>query len=244
MSPDISNRPISDAEREKLKEFLKRIPTSSKRFGMAVANALVMWAVSILIFVMSWKLLAWLIRALLHRDFGWNSPVAFWLLCLALPVCLLLAIVSTVRWIKRWRDTRPLLLADLEGGRVLEELYQFTEAKRFQEQEHGGLMYFLRTVDDSILVLYDHESQDLGVRDENPLASAFQPRAQLTVVRAPHSAYVIEKNFSGDVIDAGEPFDLLAPPKHWPQQDSLLDLRWDELETKFSSSWKPSRRMG
>lgn len=243
MSPEIFDRAMSDSEREILEGFLRRSPTRAKRSRRAIENAFVMWAASTLLFILCWKFLAWLTQILIHYDFGWSSPAAFWFLLLGLPACLMFAIGSTANWIKRWRDPRPLLQADMDGGRVREERFRFTEAKRFQEQEHGGLMYFLRTVDDKILVLFDHESQDLGLRGESPLTSKFQPRTQLLMVRAPNTTYVISQIFSGDIVDAGEPLELLAPPKKWPAQNSLLNMPWDQLEANFSSTEKRSLRL-
>ena len=42
-------------------------------------------------------------------------------------------------------------------SRVHEERYVFSEAKRFQEPEHGGLIYFLRSNENEV----DRQSSDL-----------------------------------------------------------------------------------
>jgi hypothetical protein len=228
-------RSMSNSERDYLEGFLKRAPTGTRRLKEGVENALVLWAVFLLVFVLAWALLAWVGSALFHFDFGWQSPVAIWVLAFGVPACAFLSFVSTVRWIKSWRDPRPMLRADLDGGLVIEEHYQFNAAKRFQEQEHGGLIYFLRTTDDKVLVLFDSESTILRKSEEDPLKSSFKPCTELVMVRAPNTGYVITKAFSGSPLDAGDPLDLLIPPKQWPKSDTWCDIPWGKLDGRLSN---------
>jgi len=137
--------------------------------------------------------------------------------------------VSSARWVKHWRD-REDYRADLQGGQVVEESYEFTAAKRFQEPEHGGLMYFLRTTDDKVFVLFDYESQDFGAQGEDPLKSKFQPCTELLVARTPKTGVVLNQRFSGALLDAGDPYELSIPPQSWPESETYCKFRWDELE--------------
>jgi hypothetical protein len=125
------------------------------------------------------------------------------------------------------------LVADISGAQVAEEHYVLTAAKRFQEPEHGGLIYFLRTAEDKVLTLYDHESQDLGVQGGEPLKSSFRPKTELVMVRAPQTALVIDKAFSGEVLEAGDPIVLVVPPNEWPETESYCDIPWTELEARL-----------
>ena len=168
------------------------------------------------------------------RDVGLQSPYALWIFVLGVPACAAYALVSTVLSMRRRRDLRPALRADLETGDVIEESYRFTDARRFQEPEHGGLIYFLHTDDDRVFVLYDTESQDLGARGGNPLTSRFEPKSELRVVRTPSSAIVLGKSFSGEVLDAGEPLELGLPPKEWPASEAYYDVPWAELDAKLA----------
>lgn len=84
-----------------------------------------------------------------------------------------------------------------------------------------------------MLVLFDYESQDLGVQGEDPEGSSFKPSKRLTMVRAPLSQLVIGKSFSGDVLDASEIIDLTADK--WPEDDDFCDIPWAELETRLSA---------
>jgi hypothetical protein len=137
---------------------------------------------------------------------------------------------------KKWRDLRPALGADLESGEVEEEHYEFTAAKRFQESEHGGMMYFLRTVDDKVFVLFDYESQGLGAEGQEPLASEFQPREKFELVRAPHSGIVLEQNFSGTPLEIGAPIELAVGPSKWPEWECYCEVKWEELDERFGRS--------
>jgi hypothetical protein len=145
-----------------------------------------------------------------------------------------MAIRSTVRWVKTLPDNRSELAADLAKGAVSDETYRVVGAKRFQEPEHGGLIYFLRTEDDRVLALYDHESQDLSVRGEDPQQSSFRPRAELTLTRAPATRFVLDKRFNGQPIETPPPIELSAPPHEWPENEAFCDVPWDDLERRLA----------
>ena len=235
-------RPMSSPEREYLDGLLRAAPTRAKRWRTGAANALVLLAASLLLFAAAWWVAAWLARSLLGWEIGLRSPAGFWIAAAGVLASTLGAFTSTARWLRGWRDPRPALQADLEEGRVLDELYRFTEAKRFQEPEHGGLFYCLRTADDRVLVLYDAESQDREAQGEDPLGSTFKPCAELRMVRAPKTGYVISRQFSGAPLDAGEPFELTLPPKRWPESDAYCDIPWHELEKGLSRGRRASTK--
>ncbi|HWY26236.1 MAG TPA: hypothetical protein VNX47_15030 [Nevskia sp.] len=225
---------MSPGEREFLENSLKRAPGLAKRWTSGFGNALVLWAGSLLLLVLTWKLVAWLIRLASGFDFGPKSPFAIWFVIVVAPLCAIFAVISSLRWVRRWSDPRPQLRADLDRGQVLEEHYRFTAVKRFQEQEHGGLMYFFLTDDDKVFVRFDHESQDLGVQDKDPLSSTFQARSELLLIRAPNTRYIINEQVSGDLFDASAPLDLTEAPQRWPEQEAYCDIPWNELETRLS----------
>lgn len=231
-------RPMSETERESVRENLKRAPNTYTRWKRGAENALVLWAVTTLMFVFAWKFIAWLAHKTFQVEIGWHTAGAIWIVVLGTLGCALYSIISSVRWVKKWPDARKDYQADLEGGQVIEETYKFTAAKRFQEPEHGGLFYFLRTTDDKVFVLLDYESQNLGVQDENPLNSKFQPKTELLIIRAPKSDIVIDRRMSGDVLDAGEPHALSVGPKSWPEDEAYCKIPWEELEKRLSRKSK------
>jgi hypothetical protein len=224
---------MTAAERECLQRMLRDAPTKLHRWKEGAENALVLWAASMLALVLAWLTLAWLARKLFQFDMGSRSPAALWVIGIGVALCALGAFVSSVRWIRGWSDHRPLLQDDLAGGRVIEERFVFTAVKRSQEPEHGGLMYFLRSDDGHVLTLFDHESQDLGAGGKDPLTSKFEPRTELTLVRAPHAGFVVEQCFSGNALDAGPPLDLAVEPHQWPEPETYCNIPWDELEARL-----------
>ena len=238
MTNHITKRPMSESEREFLNQVLKSSKGGVARWVRGGENALVTWAGLTLLFVLASLLISWAIRAILHIQIGLDSIAGLWVITLGTLACATYAVVSSVRWVKAWQDMRPEIRADLEGGQVLEESYQFTAAKRFQEPEHGGLFYFLRTTDDKVMVIYDQESQDLGVQGEDPLKSSFQPCTELRIIRAPRTQYVIGKQFSGAALDAGAPRELTLAPESWPESETFCKIRWDDLEGRLSRKGK------
>jgi hypothetical protein len=233
MSVRKTKRPMSEPEKEFLRDILKNAKTGARRWKIASVNAVLYYALSVLAFVVVWKVIAWVARATLNIEIGWHSPSAVWIAALGAVVCVPPAIISSVRWLKSQSDIRPDLRADLEKGLVIEEDYEFTATKRFQESEHCGLIYFLRTTDDKVLVLYDHESQELGAQGKNPLNSKFEPRKDLLIVRAPKTGFVISRQFSGAVLDTGEPLEISVEPQAWPEPETYYKYRWDELEKRL-----------
>jgi hypothetical protein len=230
---NVTERAFTADERRQLEEIARAIPGRNGRFRRGAVNALVLFAASTLGLVIVWGLVAWVVNKLAGVEFGFDTAVAPWVFGIGIPLAAIGAIVSSVRWLRGWENPTDDIRQELATGTVLEEHHVFTEARRFQEPEHGGLIYFLRTADDRAFVVYDGESQDLGVGDGDPLASPFKPHANLRVVRTPRSRMVLDKTFSGPVLDAGAPLDLAADPKDWPEQDEYCAFGWGELEARL-----------
>jgi hypothetical protein len=241
MPSQVVQRVATSAELAFLEKTLRDATTNVRRWKQGGENALVLWAVSLLGLVVIWLAFAWVVRKLFFFDVGLHSAAAVWVLGIGTPICAVYAGISSTRWVRSWKDYRPLLQADIAAGQVTEEHYGFTSAKRFQEPEHGGLIYFLRTTEDKVLTLFDHESQDLGAQGGDPLKSSFVPRSELVMVRAPKTGLVIDKTFAGALLEAGEPVELSVGPKHWPESESCVNIAWSELESRLGSG--PSKAL-
>lgn len=235
MPSRVIQRVATSAELAFLKRTLRDAPTNARRWKQGAENALVLWAVSLLGLVVTWLASAWVVCKLFSVDFGFHSPAAVWVLGIGTPICAFYAGMSSTRWIRSWKDYRPLLQADIAARQVIEEHYSLTSAKRFQEPEHGGLIYFFRTAEDKVLTLFDHESQDLGVQGGNPLESSFAPRSELVMVRAPKTGFVIDKAFAGARLEAGEPVEISVGPEQWPESECYVSIPWPELELRLGA---------
>lgn len=235
MHSHVVQRRATEAEQASLKKILANAATTGHRWKRGIENALVLWAVSLLGLVVIWLAFAWLGRKLFEVEFGLHSFAMIWLLGVATPLCAVYAAVSSVRWIKAWPDYRPQLRADIEEARVSEEHYVFTEAVRFQDPEHGGLIYFFHTTEDKVLTLFDHESQDLGTQEGDPLRSSFMPQSRLVMVRAPRTALVISKAFSGETLEVSDPIELAVAPEDWPESESYCNIPWTKLKARLGS---------
>lgn len=233
MPSQVIQRQTTDSEQASLAEMLSGAPTTGRRWKDALENTLVMWAVSLLGIVAIWLAFAWVGRKFFGAEFGLQSSAAIWILGISTPLCAIYAAVSTALWIKGLTDYRPLLRADIQLGQVSEEHYVFTQALRFQEPEHGWLIYFLRTVEDKVLVLDDRESRDLWVQEREPAMSSFRPQEKLVLIRAPRTGSVISRTFSGKALEVGDPIELACPPEEWPQSESYCNIPWDELKARL-----------
>jgi len=229
MPTAVRERIMSAEERQDLRDRLDRLPSVFTELRLYAGMWLGLWGVATGLLIGAWLIVAWIVRVAI----GLEIWVGHW----AIPA----AAISTAFYVAfaAWRSAgdqrkfRHSLLADLAGNTVVEEHYDFTDALRMQEREHGGLMYFLRGTDGAVLVLYDVESQDIGVQGENPLTSSFRPQRTLCMVRAPVTGLIIGKAFSGEPLDAGEPLDLLAPPAKWPEDERVCGVAWEKLKAVY-----------
>lgn len=134
---------------------------------------------------------------------------------------------------RSWEDSRQPLRDDLRSGIVTEEHLTVVEAKLLQDPEHGGFVYFLRTDDERVYVIYDRESLELAMVEEDPAGSTFEPRSQLTIVKAPKSQFTINNSFSGGDIDIYGPTEMTAPPTKWPENEAFSPIPWDQIEKEL-----------
>lgn len=231
-------RAASRDELTLLREWFASAPTTASRWKQGAQNALVLWAASLLGFVVVWLCAAWLARRLAGIDYGLHSAAAPWLLGIATTLCTVYAVGSSVLWLKRWKDYRPSLAADIARAQVIEEHYAFDAVRRFQEPEHGGLIYFLRATDGRVLTLDDDLGRDIGLRGGDSLTSGGTPMSKLVIIRAPETGWVISKTFSGEPLELPAPVELNAAPQQWPETEAYCDIPWSQLENVLGPTTK------
>ena len=212
-----------------LGDLLGAQPTTARRWKLAAGNAIVLWAASLLGIVILWLAMAWLAQQVWEVRWGLNSPAMSWLLLMATPLCAVFAIVSSIRWIRALPDHRASLQRDIALAEVLEEQHVFVEVMRFEEPEHGGLLYCFHSDDDRVFADFDLERQDLGEDRDAAAASSYRPRASLVTLRGPESGFVLAKALSGPELPVDEPIPLALDPQHWPESETYLDIPWDQL---------------
>ena len=223
----------TESERAYLEKRLSNLPTGRRRVKEAVENFFVTFTALTLLGVLAWGGLAWLTGKLADVEVGWTSDYAIPVVLFLLAASALYGIYSTASWMRSWPDHRQAVRDDLNAGLVTEERLTVLEAKVLQEPEHGGLIYLLRSGDGRVFVLYDHESLDLAMNDEDPMGSRFDPQSIVTIVRAPQSGFMIESSFSGDDIDIQGPIEMTATPGKWPQDEKFFSLAWEQIETEL-----------
>jgi hypothetical protein len=236
MTTIFSQRPATPDELESLEKLIAQAPTSVKRLKRGAGNAIVLWAASLLAVVVVWLVLGWMAGKALNLSIGLHSSATVWLVSFATPLCAVFAVLSSIKWGRGWPDYGPQLREDLTQARVTEERYVFAEAKRFQEPEHGGLIYFLRSTENEVFTTYDYESQTLGVDDNEPLQSSYRPQSNMLIVRAPKSGFVLSSKSSGTELSVGTPVELTAGPKEWPEADKVCHIPWEHLEQRLGST--------
>jgi hypothetical protein len=71
---------------------------------------------TLLAFSVAWQTVASVAMKITHVSFGWKSPLAVPILALGAALCGGYAALSTLRWMRQWRDARPLVLRDFSFG--------------------------------------------------------------------------------------------------------------------------------
>jgi len=225
-------RAMTAAERTALERMIEEMGTGfrSQMLPSLVFLAAMMTALT----YVGWLLVGWLLRKAF--DAAWTESLDPWVLAVAAAGSAAFAAVIALRGFRRARALGPKLRRDLQAGVVEEEHFRIVEARRFQEPEHGGLIYFLRGEDERTLVLYDEESQELGAADKDPLRSRFRVRSELAIVKAPQARITLDKRFSGRPLDVGAPCALNLAPTKWPEDESVCPIPWRDLEQHLAGS--------
>jgi hypothetical protein len=219
-------RAMTTAERKSLERTLAEI---GQGFWSQILPSLAFFAaITAALAYVVWSLLGWALRKTL--DATWTEGLDPWVVAIVVAGTLAYFAAFALRGARRARALAPKLRRDLEDGVVDEKHFRFVEARRFQEPEHGGLVYFLLGADGKTLVLYDEESQELGVQGKDPLRSRFRVCAELALVKAPQAGITLDRRFSGAPLDVGAPGALNLPPQKWPEDESLCEVAWAELE--------------
>lgn len=226
-------RKISEEELSYLQEIQRARP---HKWSQGFENFIVLLAASLLLYVIIWIITGWITNLIFDLECGYKSTYAVPIVLFGIVICVIYSAISTFNWLKTFGKDNVLFDQDLLNGMVVEESYEFKEAVRFQEQEHGGLVYFLRENGEEAFVVYDDESANLDANDEDPLDSSFTPKENLFLVRLPKSQFPFNKQFYGNDLEIIGDYDLLVDPGFWPEDDGICKVKWDDLEEYFQNS--------
>lgn len=221
-------------ERQFLQEVLEKLPDKNTRCREAVENAIVMFFAILLGLLLVWLFISWVVNAVFATNIGFKSDFVLPVVGMLMLVSFIFSVKSTLKWMKSWVNLKPKIVEDLKSNQTQEQNLTIIDAKRFEEPEHGGLIYFLKVKGklDSY-VIYDNESQNLGAQGKEPFDSKFRVKRHLKIVTAPISQWIIESRFSGQEITIDETAEIWIHPKNWAEPDSWCNIPWDELERHF-----------
>jgi hypothetical protein len=228
----VITRQMTPEEANKLKGTLPRLHKFfDKEMILSLLGA---WITFVLIFTLLWVVVAWFGHAFFDAHFGWNSRWKDAILSVGVLLGGLLVAYAILHqlWFQHRRG--DAIRRDIAKGVVNEMRMRIVEAKRFEEPEHGGLLYFLHTSDKKVFTMFDYESQDLGVQGLDPLTRPFCPCNDFVIVQAPESRSVLSSNFTGEQIELAPPLVLSVPPSKWPRFEEFCNTPWEKLETKYS----------
>lgn len=235
MTAETTERPLTDAEIEKLTPRLTGFPTSFDELKEFTGSVLSFTFGLSFFFVVVWLLVDWLIGFFVDFDFGWNSSYGRTIFATIVFVALTYSTYELQRTNRPSRERIRSLQADIKLGKMIVERHKIKAAKVFQEPEHGALFYFLLTSDDRIYVALDYESADLYLQEKNPFDSSFQPKSVLRIEFTPNTRVPIVEEFEGEPIEIPETLAMTPKAKKWPEPESFIDVPWTEIESRYGA---------
>jgi hypothetical protein len=165
------------------------------------------------------------------------SPVASSWLDWATPYGLVGSLVGGIGMAvhEKVREVRAIaqIRRSLSGDQVHATTYDIVAVKRYQEPEHGGLVYLLLTDDGRVLSVFDDESQSNGVDNKNPLDSAFRPKARIELVETLDRSRVINETWSGAELPVPNPVPLNL--SRWPEHGEIVNVAWEACDHRFGA---------
>ena len=136
---------MSSEEREYPRGMTEDGPRRLGPFRLAINVGAASLFISMMSIHLCSLLVIWLVRTLTDVEIDQHSVSANWVLpwggLASVVIAVLTAVLSVMgrknNDLELLANNDPELPVDLEAGRVVEEVYEFTEALRMQEQEHG-----------------------------------------------------------------------------------------------------------
>ena len=193
-----------------------------------------------LVLVLTWIFINWLLRFIVAFDFGWNSQYRNYILWPIVGFSYSWFLFEVAKSCGPNSQTRLALKKDLEEKILKVSEYPIYEAKVFEEPEHGGFIYFVRTSGDKVLALFDSESQDLSIDGQDPKDSSYKIRNVLKISRAPNSNIIVDEQFNGDLVQISELEIFTENTKIWPEHAEFVKCQWEKVGEKYVAKPKKS----
>ncbi len=132
----------------------------------------------------------------------------------------------------RTRNHLDRLSHELRRNRIEETTATVEAVKCFQEPEHLMKIYLLLLSDGRIRVRYDYDSADVEGRGKSPRTN-FPISRELRIV---HFTILDEFRYEFGPTKIRKPRakELRRPPKDWPEDETWLDISWNEADQIFS----------
>lgn len=191
-----------------------------------------------LVLVLLWIFVNWLLGFIIAFDFGWNSQYRNYILWSIVGFSYSLILYEVAKSCGPNSKIRQAIEKDLAESILKVSEYPVYEVKVFEEPEHGGFIYFVRTFGDKVLALFDSESQDLSIDGKEPKNSTYKIRKKLQIFRAPNSNIIVKEQFDGDFVEIPEMELFTGNTKIWPEHAGFVKCKWTNISVKYGDKSK------
>ena len=186
------------------------------------------------VLVLVWLFINWFLGFIVPLDFGWNSQYRNYILWPIVGFSYLWLFFEVALTCGPDPQIKQALRKDLEKRVLKVSEYPIYEAKVFEEPEHGGFIYFVRTSGDKVLALFDAESQDLSIDGQDPFDSSYKIRSVLKISRAPNSNMIVDEQFSGKLVPIPEPEVCNEDSDIWPEHADFVKCKWEKVSSIYA----------
>lgn len=149
----------------------------------------------------------------------------------------LATLVESWMWVRWKRDTRRVLAGmarEIAENEVEEDQLTVEAVKCFQEPVHFGKIYLLKLTDGRIRVRYDYDSVDTEGCGKSPRTN-FPISREMRMVHFRHLGEY-RYSFGPSKIRKPRAKPMNLPPAHWPEDETWLDLPWEDLDDMYARS--------
>jgi hypothetical protein len=215
-------------------ESLRSHILDSLRIAMGVL-ILIFFVSLIVSLILSFLSIAITGHKLIYYIRDYLPPTNLFILSIIAFYCVLWSFVlyklSSMRDKKRVTNINSKINLDLKNNIVQEENFNITDILCFEEIEHGGLAYFLKTDENKVLFIMDYTSPCDEERTLEQKQKDFFPAKQFKLVKAPMSEVILSVTFSGERFVTSDIYSF-GDIDQIPEHGTYVNCDWEDIIQK------------
>lgn len=230
-------RALNDHDIAYLKERQEALKDSGLSLGESYIEFFLTWlwivSLSGSIFSLAWVIICRLVGILPNMSDWQDVPIVYRGVLMIFGLVTIYVVSFLVKDYRHRKQCLERLELELQHNEIEESTASVEAVKCLQEPEHLMKIYLLRLSDGRIRVRYDYDSADVQGVGKSP-RSNFPISREMTMV---HFKILDEfrYDFGPTKIRKPRAKELTLRPADWPEDETWLDISWDDADQIFSS---------